>query len=132
MIELANGLDRLLQLPIIVQPAANLGDPLPTYAQLTRTPTRISHRQHKHPMTFAARTLRTTTPMTDNALKQRAAHKLAADWKPIHEFLPRLKGSVANHPRAGGRFGSDDAPFSQKGIPTIGLYTGAGGPKSEI
>src|SRR5262245_23330108 len=83
MIELANGLDRLLQLPIIVQPAANLGDPLPTYAQLTRTPTRISHRQHKHPMTFAARTLRTTTPMTDNALKQRAAHKLAADWKPI-------------------------------------------------
>jgi hypothetical protein len=99
MIELANGLDRLLQLPIIVQPAANLGDPLPTYAQLMRTPTRISHRQHKHPMTFAARTLRTTAPMTDNALKQRAAQKLAADWKPIHEFLPRLKGSVANHPQ---------------------------------
>jgi hypothetical protein len=91
MIELANGLDRLLQLPIIVQPAANLGDPLPTYAQLTRTPTRIGHRQDKHPMT--------TAPMTDNALKQRAAQKLAADWKPIHEFLPRLKGSVANHPQ---------------------------------
>ena len=50
-------------------------------------------------MTFAARTLRTTTPMTDNALKQRAAQKLAADWKPIREFLPRLKGSVANHPQ---------------------------------
>jgi Zn-dependent M28 family amino/carboxypeptidase len=33
--------------------------------------------------------------------------------------------------RAGGRFGSDDAAFSQKGIPTVGLYTGAGGPKSE-
>jgi Zn-dependent M28 family amino/carboxypeptidase len=33
--------------------------------------------------------------------------------------------------RAAGRFGSDDAPFSQKGIPTVGLYTGAGGPKSE-
>ena len=33
--------------------------------------------------------------------------------------------------RAGGRFGSDDASFSQKGIPTVGLYTGAGGPKSE-
>jgi Zn-dependent M28 family amino/carboxypeptidase len=33
--------------------------------------------------------------------------------------------------RAGGRFGSDDALFSQKGIPTLGLYTGAGGPKSE-
>jgi len=33
--------------------------------------------------------------------------------------------------RAAGRFGSDDAPFSQKGIPTVGLYSGAGGPKSE-
>jgi Zn-dependent M28 family amino/carboxypeptidase len=31
-----------------------------------------------------------------------------------------------------GRFGSDGASFSQKGIPTMGLYTGAGGPKSEI
>jgi Zn-dependent M28 family amino/carboxypeptidase len=33
--------------------------------------------------------------------------------------------------RAGGRFGSDEDSFSQKGIPTVGLYTGAGGPKSE-
>ena len=33
--------------------------------------------------------------------------------------------------RAAGRFGSDDTPFSQKGIPTVGLYTGAGGLKSE-
>src|SRR6266496_1373358 len=90
MIKLANGLDRLLQLPIIVQPAANLGDPLPTYAQLTRTPTRIGHRQDKHPMTFTARTLRTTAPMTDNALKQQ---KLAADWKPIHELLPSIFSS---------------------------------------
>jgi len=34
--------------------------------------------------------------------------------------------------RAEGRFGSDGASFSQKGIATMGLYTGAGGPKSEI
>jgi Zn-dependent M28 family amino/carboxypeptidase len=34
--------------------------------------------------------------------------------------------------RADGRFGSDGASFSQKGIPTMGLYTGAGGPKSEF
>jgi Zn-dependent M28 family amino/carboxypeptidase len=33
--------------------------------------------------------------------------------------------------RAGTRFGSDDSSFSQKGIPTVGLYTGAGGSKSE-
>ena len=37
--------------------------------------------------------------------------------------------SVEERPAA--RFGSDDAPFSQKGIPTVGLYTGAGGLKSE-
>jgi Zn-dependent M28 family amino/carboxypeptidase len=33
--------------------------------------------------------------------------------------------------RAGGRFGSDDAAFSQKGVATVGLYTGAGAPKSQ-
>ena len=32
--------------------------------------------------------------------------------------------------RTGTRFGSDDSSFSQKGIPTIGLYTGASGLKS--
>jgi Zn-dependent M28 family amino/carboxypeptidase len=34
--------------------------------------------------------------------------------------------------RAGGGLGSDDGSFSQKGIPTMGLYTGADRPKSEI
>src|SRR5207237_6296270 len=33
--------------------------------------------------------------------------------------------------RAVGRSGSDDASFRQKDIPTVGLYTGAGGAKSE-
>jgi Zn-dependent M28 family amino/carboxypeptidase len=33
--------------------------------------------------------------------------------------------------RSGGRFGTDTGSFSEKGIPTVGLYTGAGGPKSE-
>jgi Zn-dependent M28 family amino/carboxypeptidase len=33
--------------------------------------------------------------------------------------------------RTGGRYGTDDTSFSQKGIPTVGLYTGAGGSKSE-
>jgi hypothetical protein len=37
--------------------------------------------------------------MTHNALKQRAAQKLATDWKPVHQFLPRLEGSTANHPQ---------------------------------
>ena len=33
--------------------------------------------------------------------------------------------------RSGGRFGSDETSFSQKDIPTIGLYTGASSVKSE-
>ena len=33
--------------------------------------------------------------------------------------------------RTGTRFGSDDSSFSQKGIATVGLYTGASGAKSE-
>jgi Zn-dependent M28 family amino/carboxypeptidase len=49
------------------------------------------------------------------------------------EFLADFREhNLTVEERAGGRFGSDDTPFAQKGIPTIGLYTGAGGPKSEI
>ncbi len=49
------------------------------------------------------------------------------------EFLAEFREhNLSVEERAEGRFGSDGASFSQKGIPTMGLYTGAGGPKSEI
>src|SRR5499426_2751191 len=38
---------------------------------------------------------------------------------------------LASEQRTGGRYGSDDASFSQKGIPTVGLYTGASAHKPE-
>ena len=48
------------------------------------------------------------------------------------EFLAEFREhNLSVEERPAGRFGSDDAPFSQKGIPTVGLYTGAGGLKSE-
>jgi Zn-dependent M28 family amino/carboxypeptidase len=48
------------------------------------------------------------------------------------EFLADLgEHGLAVEERSGGRFGSDDTAFSQKGVPTVGLYTGAGEPKSE-
>jgi Zn-dependent M28 family amino/carboxypeptidase len=48
------------------------------------------------------------------------------------QFLADLhEHDLAVEERTGGRFGSDDTAFSQKGVPTVGLYTGAGGPKSE-
>jgi Zn-dependent M28 family amino/carboxypeptidase len=39
--------------------------------------------------------------------------------------------NLAVEERGGGRTGTDDASFSQKGIPTIGLHTGANARKSE-
>jgi Zn-dependent M28 family amino/carboxypeptidase len=48
------------------------------------------------------------------------------------EFLADFrKHNLSVEERAEGRFGSDGVSFSQKGIPIMGLYTGAGGLKSE-
>jgi len=48
------------------------------------------------------------------------------------ELMAEFRGRGLNiEERTGTRFGSDDSSFSQKGIPTVGLYTGASGSKSE-
>jgi Zn-dependent M28 family amino/carboxypeptidase len=48
------------------------------------------------------------------------------------EFLANFREhDLTIEERTGGRFGTDTGSFSEKGIPTVGLYTGAGGPKSE-
>jgi Zn-dependent M28 family amino/carboxypeptidase len=51
-----------------------------------------------------------------------AKRELLAD---IHDH------ALAVEERSGGRYGTDDSSFSEKGVPTVGLYTGAGGSKSE-
>ena len=79
MIELADVLDRLLQLLIIIEPTANLGDPFTTYAELLRPPARIRHRQHKDMVPFTARAFGTILGMPDGALQQRTAQQLASD-----------------------------------------------------
>jgi Zn-dependent M28 family amino/carboxypeptidase len=49
-----------------------------------------------------------------------------------HELVAEFREHGLNiEERTGTRFGSDDSSFSQKGIPTVGLYTGAGGAKSQ-
>src|SRR6201993_4694310 len=73
MIELADLLDRLFQLLVIVEPTANLGDPLATHTDLLRTPARVGHSQDKHLVPFAARALRTVFAVPNGALQQRAA-----------------------------------------------------------
>jgi Zn-dependent M28 family amino/carboxypeptidase len=59
-----------------------------------------------------------------------ATSELAADvrQKLLGEFMER---SVPVEERAGGRTGTDDAAFFQKGVPTIGLHTGSGALKSQ-
>jgi Zn-dependent M28 family amino/carboxypeptidase len=59
---------------------------------------------------------------TDNAAVAIARRVLVADFR---------EHSLTVEERTGGRYGSDDISFSQKGIPTVGLYTGASGLKSE-
>jgi Zn-dependent M28 family amino/carboxypeptidase len=59
---------------------------------------------------------------TDDAPVAIARRELVADFREYNLTVEE---------RTGGRYGSDDTSFSQKGIPTVGLYTGASGLKSE-
>src|SRR6202035_5259551 len=97
MIEFANRLDRLLQFLIIAQPAAYLGNPLATHAELTRAWSRIGHRQHENPMAFAARAFRTVLGVSDSALQQRAPQQIAADRQFADQLLACSEGPLANH-----------------------------------
>jgi Zn-dependent M28 family amino/carboxypeptidase len=64
-----------------------------------------------------------TSAVTGDGLAAVVRRELLADF---HEH------NLTVEERPGGGLGSDEASFSQKGIPTIALYTGAYGPKSEI
>jgi Zn-dependent M28 family amino/carboxypeptidase len=64
-----------------------------------------------------------TSAVTGDGLAAVVRRELLADFRELNLTVEE---------RAGGGLGSDDASFSQKGIPTIALYTGAYGPKSEI
>ena len=97
MIEFANGLDRLLQLLIIVQPAANVGDPPAAHAELPHASTSIGYRQNEYPVPLATRAFRTVFGMSDGALQQRATKQLAGHPQLADELLARLNGSITNH-----------------------------------
>jgi hypothetical protein len=97
MIELANGLDRLLQVLIIAQPAAHLGNPLAPHAELARTSSRVGHRQDKHVMPFATRAFRASFGVADGAFQQRAAQQLAGDRQFADQLLARSEGPLPNH-----------------------------------
>src|SRR4029077_20096519 len=87
MIEFANALDRLLQLLIIGEQAANLGDPLASHAELPCASTAIADCQNEDPVSFTARTFWAVLGVADGALQQRAAQQLASHRQLAQELL---------------------------------------------
>jgi Zn-dependent M28 family amino/carboxypeptidase len=59
---------------------------------------------------------------TDDSSAALARRELVTDFR---------EHNLTVEERSGGRYGSDDTSFSEKGIPTVGLYAGAGAAKSE-
>ena len=97
MIELADVLDCLLQLLIIVEPAPNLGDPLAPHAELPRAPASVSHRQNEYLMSLTTRTFGTALAMSDSALQQRTAQQLTRHRQLADKALACIKGPITNH-----------------------------------
>src|SRR5215470_11204750 len=100
MIEFANGLDRLPQLLIIDEPAADLVNPLAAHADLTRAVARIRYRQHENLVAFAARAFRTVFRVSDCPLQQRAAQQLAGDGQLADQLVACTEGLLPNHSQA--------------------------------
>ena len=90
MIEFANGLDRLLQLLIVVQPAAGLGDALATHAELPRASTNIGDRRRTRCPSPRAH-FRAVFGMSDGALQQRATQQFAGDRQLADKLLRALE-----------------------------------------
>ena len=96
MIEFANALDRRLQLLMIAEQAANLGDPLALHAELPCASTAIADCQNEDPVSFTARTFWAVLGVADGALQQRAAQQLASEWQLAQELLACSKRSCSN------------------------------------
>jgi len=97
MIELADRLDRSLEPPIVVQPAANLIRPLAPHTHLPLASSGIAHCQHRHRVAFAARATRASFLVANNALQQRAAQQFPRDRQIVDQPLARAKGAAAIH-----------------------------------
>src|SRR5437899_1053077 len=99
VVELADRLDRLLQLLIIIEPAANLGNAFATHADLPGASAGVAHRQNEDPVPFAARAFRAIFGMSDRALQKRATQYFAGDRQFADQLLARSQGLLSNHPQ---------------------------------
>jgi len=89
VIELANLFDRVLQFLIITQPSLNLGNSLPTHAELLSASAPVAYRQHWDCVAFASLALRAATLVADDAVQQCAAQQLAGDRQLFDNFWRR-------------------------------------------
>src|SRR4029077_4629359 len=97
MIEFTNGLDRPLQLLIIGERAANLGDALAPYAELPRASTGVGYCQNEDVIAFAARACWAALGEPDGPRQQRAAQQLTGDRKLADELFAFVSGLFSNH-----------------------------------
>src|SRR5438045_1339363 len=98
VVDLANGLDRLLQLLIIPQPSPHLGKPFAAQADLPCAPTGVAYGENRQLMPFAARAFRAALCMiSDRALQQRTAQDLPGHREPGEQLLARRNDMFVSH-----------------------------------
>src|SRR6201995_5500949 len=90
VIQLADRLERLLELLVISKPPSNLVDLLCSQAELPRLAASIADGQHGHGMPPTAGTLWGPAPMLDDSLKQRPTHDVAADRQSFNQSCSPL------------------------------------------
>lgn len=97
MIQLANGFGRFLQLLVIAQPAANLGNQFGTDAELPGTATRIADGQNGLRMSFTTGALGAAAGMTGRALDEGTAQDFARAGEAFEEPFTGLDGLLMRH-----------------------------------
>ncbi len=97
MIQLADGLDRTLQLLVVAQPLAHLRNLLAVDAELLGAATGIADGQNWLGMSFTPRALWAAPGMTWDGLDQGATQDFACGGKAFEEPLTSLDGLLMCH-----------------------------------
>ena len=98
MVELADRLEGLFQLLIIVEPAPHFGNQFATQAELACATAGIGDGQNRERVAFAAGALRAFGAMRANGpMQKRATQDLAGHGEAIEQLLARTKGLFMNH-----------------------------------
>ena len=98
MVELADRLEGLFELFVIVEPAPHLEDQFATQAELACATAGIGDGQNRERVAFAAGALRAFGAMRANGpMQKRATQDLAGHGEAIEQLLARTKGLLMNH-----------------------------------